>query len=59
VTCTPCRLCAKLIASAGISRICYGEPYRGDPNVVSELIAAGVEFFDLGDPNVEPPILKT
>jgi dCMP deaminase len=42
VTLSPCRMCAKAMVNAGISRVVYDEEYR-DPSGVNLLRDAGIE----------------
>jgi len=46
VTCSPCWECFKVLANAGIKRICYGEFYRNE-YVLEAAAQIGVEMVDL------------
>jgi len=46
VTASPCWICFRLIANAGISRIVFGEFYR-DPRVFEMSRAIGIELVDM------------
>ena len=49
VTASPCWICFRLIANAGINRIVFGEFYR-DPKVFEMSQALGIELVDLSKP---------
>ena len=46
VTASPCWICFRLIANAGISRIVFGEFYR-DPRVFEMSQSLGIELVDM------------
>jgi len=46
VTASPCWICFKMIANAGIQRIVFGEFYR-DPKIFDVSKALGIELVDL------------
>lgn len=46
VTASPCWNCFKLIANAGLMRVCFGEFYR-DPRIFEVAQRLGVELIDL------------
>ncbi|WP_394828365.1 deoxycytidylate deaminase [Pendulispora albinea] len=46
VTASPCWICFRLIANAGIQRIAFGEFYR-DPRVFEMSQALGIELVDM------------
>jgi dCMP deaminase len=46
VSASPCWNCFKLLANAGISRICFGEFYR-DERIFSVAAQLGIELVDL------------
>lgn len=46
VTASPCWICFRLIANAGVTRIVFGEFYR-DPRVFEMSQALGIELVDL------------
>lgn len=48
ITHFPCINCAKILASAGISEICYRHDYRNDPLVAEIFGQAGVAVRKLG-----------
>ena len=48
ITHFPCVNCAKILASAGISEICYRHDYRNDPLVPELFAQAGVAVRKLG-----------
>ena len=48
ITHFPCVNCAKILASAGISEICYRHDYRNDPLVAELFGQAGVAVRKLG-----------
>ena len=48
ITHFPCINCAKILASAGISEICYRHDYRNDPLVAEMFGQAGVTIRKLG-----------
>lgn len=48
VSCSPCWQCAKMIASAGIKKVFFGETYRSYDTTVTELEMSGVEVANLG-----------
>jgi len=48
VTHYPCINCAKILASAGIAKICYRLDYHNDPLVKPMLAEAGIEIVQLG-----------
>jgi len=48
ITHFPCINCAKILASAGISEICYRHDYRNDPLVAEMFGQAGVAIRKLG-----------
>jgi len=47
VTHYPCINCAKILASAGIAKICYRLDYHNDPLVEPMLAEAGIEIVQL------------
>ena len=49
VTASPCWTCFKLIANAGITRICYGEFYR-DERIFDFANQAGIELVHVPTP---------
>jgi dCMP deaminase len=53
VNTSPCWNCFKLIANAGIRRICYGEFYR-DEKIFSVASRLGIELVDLSRVSLEP-----
>ena len=46
VTASPCFGCFKVIANAGIKRICFGEFYR-DPRIFEVATRLGIELVDM------------
>ena len=50
-TASPCWNCFKLIASAGIKRICYGEFYR-DRRIFEHAKLMGIELHEISIPRV-------
>jgi dCMP deaminase len=54
VTASPCWGCFRLIANAGIGRICFGEFYR-DPRIFEVATRLGIELADMSnrDPSRE------
>jgi len=48
VTHYPCINCAKILASAGIAKICYRLDYHNDPLVKPLLAEAGIQIVQLG-----------
>ncbi len=50
VTASPCWECFKVLANAGIRRICYGEFYRNE-HVLEAAAQIGVEMVDLSGTN--------
>lgn len=48
ITHFPCINCAKILASAGISEICYRHDYRNDPLVAEMFGQAGITVRKLG-----------
>ena len=46
VTASPCWGCFRLIANAGIGRICFGEFYR-DPRIFEVATRLGIELVDM------------
>jgi dCMP deaminase len=58
-TASPCWPCFKMIANAGIKRICYGEFYR-DERIFSIAKKIGIQLMQLnesGDPNIMSRVL--
>lgn len=47
ITASPCWLCFKMIANAGITRICYGEFYR-DERIFKYAETLGIELVKIG-----------
>ncbi len=41
---SPCLMCAKMIISAGITRVVYGEPYKYNEHVARLFAEVGIEF---------------
>jgi dCMP deaminase len=52
VTASPCWGCFRLIANAGIERVCFGEFYR-DPRIFRVAAELGIELVDMSSPT--PP----
>ena len=48
ITASPCWNCFKLLANAGIRRVCFGEFYR-DERIYEYANKAGIELVDLSD----------
>jgi len=48
ITASPCWSCFKLIANAGIKRICFGEFYR-DERIFDYAVRLGIELVGLGE----------
>jgi dCMP deaminase len=46
VTASPCWGCFRLIANAGVGRICFGEFYR-DPRIFEVATRLGIELVDM------------
>ncbi len=46
VTASPCWGCFRLVANAGIGRVCFGEFYR-DPRIFQVATRLGIELVDL------------
>src|SRR5688572_9168726 len=61
VTASPCWICFKMLANAGITRICFGEFYR-DNRIFDVAAKIGIELIHVGLPGVNlaplpvPPI---
>jgi dCMP deaminase len=52
VTASPCWGCFRLIANAGIERVCFGEFYR-DPRIFRVAAELSIELVDMS--SVTPP----
>jgi dCMP deaminase len=48
ITASPCWNCFKLLANAGIRRVCFGEFYR-DERIYEYAKKAGIELVDMSD----------
>ena len=57
ITASPCWPCFKLMANAGIKRICFGEFYR-DERIFEMAKKAGIELVKLDLDNTEPEPVK-